>query len=87
MDLAERPATVSTEVWSASWPEDAPALTPLQREILLLVVHGYTNARIAEQLGMTPGSVAVQVARIVERLGVETRAEITLWAMARGLLP
>jgi DNA-binding CsgD family transcriptional regulator len=78
---------VSTEVWSASWPEDAPALTPLQREILLLVVHGYTNARIAEQLGMTPGGVAVQVARIVERLGLGTRGEIALWALAHGIVP
>ncbi len=72
---------------AASWPEDAPALTPIQREILLLVVHGYTNARIGEQLGMTPGNVAVQVARIVERLGLGSRGEITPWAMARGLVP
>ena len=72
--------------WAASWPEDAPALPPVQREIMLLVVNGYTNARIAEQLGMTPGGVAVQVARIVERLGLATRGEITPWAMFRGLL-
>ena len=77
---------MSPDRWLASWPDDAPALTPVQREILLLVVNWHTNARIAEHLGMTPGSVAVQVARIVERLGLGTRGEITPWALARGLV-
>ncbi len=78
---------MSPDGWPASWPENAPALTPLQHEIALLVVNGHTNARIAERLGMTPGGVAVQVARIVEHLGLGTRGEIALWAMARDLLP
>ena len=69
-----------------SWPEDAPPLTPLQREIVRLVATGHANAEIAERLGMTVGGVAIQVGRIVERLGLDTRADITLWAMARGLL-
>ena len=67
-------------------PEASLALTPLQREIVVLVANGYTNARIAERLGMTAGGVAVQVGRIVQRLGLTTRAEIALWVKARGLL-
>jgi DNA-binding CsgD family transcriptional regulator len=79
-------AAVNLDRWAAPWPEGAPALTPLQHEIMLLVVNGRTNAQIAERLGMTAGNVAVQVVRIVERLGLATRGEITPWAMFHGLL-
>jgi DNA-binding NarL/FixJ family response regulator len=60
------------------------ALTPLQREVLSFVLDGLTNAQIAEHLGTTAGSVAVQVGRIVQRLGLDCRAEIALWAFAEG---
>jgi DNA-binding CsgD family transcriptional regulator len=78
---------VSADEWAVAWPEDVPTLTPLQREIALLVAHGHTNAEIAERLGVTAGSVAVQVGRIVQRLGLDTRSEITLWVTGRGLVP
>ena len=78
---------MSSDGWAASWPADAPSLTPRQREIVLLVAHGHTNAQIAARLGMTSGGVAVQVGRIMERLRLGTRAEITLWALTRGLVP
>jgi len=61
-------------------------LTPLQREILGRIVDGQTNTKIAERLGMTAGSVAVQVGRIVEQLGLRTRAEIAIWVAGQGSL-
>ncbi len=54
-------------------------MTPLQQEIVRLVGEGRTNAEIAELLGMTPGTVGTQVGRILDRLGLECRAEIAPW--------
>lgn len=66
------------------WSDDAPTLTPLQREILVLVGVGLTNREIAARLGTTPGWVGTQVGRIVQRLGLTCRAEVAAWAARRG---
>ena len=59
--------------------DDAPTLTPLQREIVGLIVNGLTNREIAARLGTTPGQVGTQVGRIVQRLGLSRRSEIVAW--------
>ena len=64
------------------WSAGAPALTALQWEIVRLVEDGRTNAEIAARLGMTPGTVGTHVGRIVERLGLDGRADIAPWAGA-----
>jgi DNA-binding NarL/FixJ family response regulator len=57
---------------------EVPGLTPLQREVVRLVADGWTNAAIAERLGVTPGTVGTHVGRILERLGLDCRADIAL---------
>ena len=64
-------------------PGGASELSPLQREIIRLIVMGRTNAQIADRLGMTPGGVGTQVGRILERLGLTHRADIAPWATGR----
>ena len=59
--------------------DDVPSLTPVQREIVGLIVDGLTNREIAAQLGTTPGMVGTHVGRIVERLGLSRRSEIVAW--------
>ena len=56
--------------------DDASMLTPLQREVLILVGAGLTNRAIAARLGVTPGWVGTQVGRIVQRLGLACRADL-----------
>ena len=68
-------------------PEDAPALTPLQHEILVLVTNGLTNQEIAVRLNTTPGRIGTQIGRIVQRLGLTCRAEVAVWAAQQGLYP
>ena len=65
--------------------DDAPTLTPLQQEILVLVRVGLTNRQIAARLGVTPGAVGTQVGLIVERLGLSRRSEIVAWGRVRSL--
>jgi DNA-binding CsgD family transcriptional regulator len=39
-------------------PSETLALTPPQRDILVLVVNGLTNREIADRLGLAPGRSA-----------------------------
>jgi DNA-binding CsgD family transcriptional regulator len=56
--------------------EDVLMLTPLQDRILILILHGLTNREIAERLGVSPGTVGTQIGRILQRLGLTSRADI-----------
>ena len=51
-------------------------LTPLQQEILVLVVNGLTNWEIADRLGLRPGLVGTHIGRITRTLGVTSRADL-----------
>lgn len=50
-------------------------LTSRQREVLALVAAGHSNAEIAAELVLTPGTVARHVADIYEKLGIHNRAQ------------
>jgi DNA-binding CsgD family transcriptional regulator len=47
------------------------------------VAGGYTNAAVAEELGIAPRTVGAHVEHIMAKLGVGRRAEIAVWAAAR----
>ena len=50
-------------------------LTPHQREILSLVAQGLTYKEIAQRLHITEQTVKYHMSKIVEKLGVENRAQ------------
>ena len=54
------------------------ALTPRQREIAALIARGLTNQQIANELVLTPGTVANHVAHILERLAVRSRTDVAV---------
>jgi DNA-binding CsgD family transcriptional regulator len=51
------------------------ALTPAEREVLLLLTQGLDNRVIADRLGKSEKTVRNQVTTIFSKLGVRTRAE------------
>jgi len=57
-------------------PDETLALTPVQRDILVLVVNGLTNWQIADRLGLRPGLIGTHIGRITRALGVTSRAEL-----------
>ncbi|HZO32433.1 MAG TPA: helix-turn-helix transcriptional regulator [Chloroflexota bacterium] len=65
-------------------PSQTLALTPLQRDILVLVVNGLTNREIADRLGLTPGLVGTHIGRIIRKLAVTSRAELAAMGAADG---
>jgi NarL family two-component system response regulator LiaR len=69
-------------------PEPGPAhdLTPREREVLALLVKGYSNPEIAQQLSVSRSTVKVHVSSILSKLGVSNRREAIALAIERDLL-
>lgn len=57
-----------------------------ESEVLRRVAQGYTNQEVAGQLGLSVKSVETYRARLLEKLGVRTRAELVRYAVVSGLL-
>jgi DNA-binding NarL/FixJ family response regulator len=60
-------------------------LTPREREIVSLIVAGHSNRLIADSLIISERTVENHVSSILARLGLETRAQVAVWAVQNGL--
>jgi LuxR family transcriptional regulator of csgAB operon len=54
-------------------------LTAREREILLMVAEGKTNAEVAESLFISPYTVKVHLQNIYKKIGVANRVKAALW--------
>jgi DNA-binding NarL/FixJ family response regulator len=61
-------------------------LTPRQREVLQLVAEGRTAREIAEILAVSRKTVEFHKSSIMRQLGLHTTAELTRYALSRGLV-
>lgn len=61
-------------------------LTEREAEILVLVARGRSTREIAELLHISPNTVDVHRAKLMQKLELHSVAEITTFAMRRGLL-
>lgn len=66
--------------------DDVPRLSDRHLEILSLVARGFSNADIAQQLGLSEITIKKQMSAIFERLGVSNRAEAATLALKKQLL-
>lgn len=67
--------------------EEADGLTDREVEILRLIALGHTNAEIARMLFLSIRTVESHRAHILEKLRVESRAELVGYAIDRRLIP
>lgn len=93
VDLAFDAQAVRSEVMeeyrqeSESRPADPiRRLSGREREVLSRVAQGFTNSQIAESLGISVKSIETYRARVLEKLGLRTRAELVRFALGSGLL-
>lgn len=61
----------------------APTLTRREGEIATLVARGMTNRQIAVELTVSEHTVANHVAKILRKLGADSRSRITAWVVER----
>jgi len=69
-----------------SHPTAEDLLTPRQIEILTLLAQGKSSKEIGFALGMSSKTVDVHRARIMDRLDIRDLANLTLYAVRKGLL-
>ncbi len=63
----------------------AGALSPREREVLDLIAQGYTNQQMADRLGLSVKTIETHRSRLVEKLGLRSRAELVRYALDSGL--
>jgi two-component system, NarL family, response regulator LiaR len=66
-------------------PAPDPGLTPREREVLALLGRGFSNKRIAQELGIAEKTAKIHVSRVLHKLGVADRTQAALHAVREGL--
>jgi DNA-binding CsgD family transcriptional regulator len=61
-------------------------LTDREREVLELIVFGHTQREIADRLHISVKTIETHRARLADKLGCRTRAELVAYAVTAGLL-
>jgi DNA-binding NarL/FixJ family response regulator len=77
---------VARQLLQRSAPTVENQLTERQIEILVLIAKGRSTQQIATDLGLSPKTVDVHRARIMERLQLHDIANLTLYALRHGLV-
>jgi two-component system, NarL family, invasion response regulator UvrY len=81
--------TIAQRVLASGNDENRPphaALTAREHQVFTLVIQGRTGAEIAAELDLTAGTVSNHVAKIKEKLGAHSLAEIVRYAYRAGLI-
>lgn len=71
---------------SAPLIDPLETLTKREHQVLEGVIQGYTNAEIAEQLGLGKRTVETHRAHMMRKLNLESSADVIRFALRRGLL-
>ncbi|HEY2927116.1 response regulator transcription factor [Piscinibacter sp.] len=77
---------VSHKLLQTHEPSPEELLTERQLEILVLIARGHATKEVAFKLGLSPKTVDVHRARIMERVGIDDVAGLTLYCVRHGLV-
>lgn len=90
-DMYIEPSMVHTLVDNLKKPskivrETLEPLTPRETEVLKLIVLGYTNRQVGEELNISFRTVEGHRSNLSDKLGVKSRVELVRYARDRGLI-
>lgn len=71
---------------SRGGPAPISTLSAREREVLVLLAQGHTNQAIARRLGISVKTVESYRARLLQKLGLRSRADLTRLAIELGLV-
>jgi len=66
--------------------EAAGILTPRELDLVRLAAAGLRNKEIAHRLGIGQGTVKMHLHNVYQKLGVDSRVSLAMYARAKGLL-
>ncbi|MEA2700396.1 MAG: hypothetical protein QOI66_4667 [Myxococcales bacterium] len=78
--------SMQTKVAEAIRGRKASQLTEREREVMGRVAEGFTNSQIAEELRLGVKSVETYRSRVMQKLGLTSRADLVRFALECGLL-
>lgn len=64
----------------------APLLTQREKEVLQLLVEGYTNKEIAQKLNIAENTVKNHLRNIMEKLHLQNRVQLAVYALKKGIV-
>ena len=76
-------ATMAPETGALEGP--ASLLTLRERQVAVLIAHGFTNRQIASELIVAESTAERHVANIMNKLGVNARSQVAAWAAEHKL--
>ena len=84
--VARMPRTAPAGAPGIARADDVEALTPRQREVLLLIAQGLSNSEIEAELGVTRATCRSHITALLARLGARDRAQLVIAAYESGLV-
>ncbi len=70
----------------AAMREVGAHLTPREIELVRMVAGGLRNRQMAQQLSITEGTVKIHLHNVYQKLKVENRVQLVLYAQSKGLV-
>jgi DNA-binding NarL/FixJ family response regulator len=71
----------------ATTKDSYDSLSDREREVLQLAAEGRTNAEIGKRLFISPRTVEIHRANMMQKLGLHNQTELIRYALKRGILP
>jgi len=82
----EAAAALSAYVSGGDPGESLAGLTPREREVLTGLGHGWSNARLADELFVSEKTIKTHVSAVLRKLGLNDRTQAALFAVKSGLV-
>ncbi|MBO8142106.1 MAG: response regulator transcription factor [Firmicutes bacterium] len=61
-------------------------LSGRERDVLRLMTKGFSNQEIGQRLFISPHTVKNHVSRIYQKLGLDDRTKVVVWAVRLGIV-